>query len=130
MIQSELAILWNQILLDLRREIMKPLFDTWIANLVPIEVNKQEFIIGTPKQFIKEWMEERYTELLRDLVKRHIGRDIDIVYVNLDLPLSVSKVKKPRSLTPIEKLLQDFQGLTLEKQEQAIKFVESLQAME
>lgn len=109
---------------------MKPLFDTWIVNLIPIEVSKQELIIGTPKQFIKEWLEERYNELLKDSVKRHIGRDIDIVYVNLDLPLSVSKVSKPRSLTPIEKLLQDFQGLTPEKQEQVIKFVESLQTME
>ena len=128
--ESGLILLWNQILLDLKREIIKPLFDTWVINLVPIEVNDGKLLIGTPKQFVKEWMEERYNELLKDSVKRYLGKDLDIVYVNLDIPLSISKVSKQRSLTPIEKLLLDFQGLTSEKQEQVFKFVESLQTVE
>lgn len=87
-------------------------------------------IIGTPKQFVKEWMEERYNGLLKDSVKRYLGKDLDIIYINLDILLPISKVSKPRSQTPIEKLLLDFQGLTPEKQEQVIKFVESLQTVE
>ncbi|MCM0758471.1 chromosomal replication initiator protein DnaA, partial [Sporomusa sphaeroides DSM 2875] len=64
--QSDLTLLWHQILQDLKKEMIKPLFDTWITNIVPIELNDSDLIVGTPKQFVKEWLEGRYNELLKD----------------------------------------------------------------
>ena len=128
--QSDLIVLWHQILQDLKKEIIKPLFDTWITNIVPIELNDSDLIVGTPKQFVKEWLEGRYNELLKEFVKKHTGKDLNIVYVNLDTALPIPAKGEPRPLTQIEILLRDFQGLTSEKQKKVIEFVEALRTMD
>jgi chromosomal replication initiator protein len=128
--QSDLTLLWHQILQDLKKEMIKPLFDTWITNIVPIELNDSDLIVGTPKQFVKEWLEGRYNELLKDFVKKYTGKDLNIVYVNLDTALPIPEKSELRPLTQIEKLLRDFQGLTSEKQKKVIEFVEALQTMD
>ncbi|HML34240.1 DnaA N-terminal domain-containing protein [Sporomusa sphaeroides] len=128
--QSDLTLLWHQILQDLKKEMIKPLFDTWITNIVPIELNDSDLIVGTPKQFVKEWLEGRYNELLKDFVTKYTGKDLNIVYVNLDTALPIPEKSELRPLTQIEKLLRDFQGLTSEKQKKVIEFVEVLQTMD
>ncbi|HML34253.1 DnaA N-terminal domain-containing protein [Sporomusa sphaeroides] len=128
--QSDLTLLWHQILQDLKKEMIKPLFDTWITNIVPIELNDSDLIVGTPKQFVKEWLEGRYNELLKDFVTKYTGKDLNIVYVNLDTALPIPEKSELRPLTQIEKLLRDFQGLTSEKQKKVIEFVEALQTMD
>ena len=74
--------LWQAALLLLEKEMIRPSFDTWIKVLSPISFENGTFEIGTPRQIVKEWVETRYTGLIRKALEQIIEQPI-IVKLNL-----------------------------------------------
>ncbi len=106
---AHMAAVWEQVLKSMEREIIKPIFDTWIRSTIPLALTETTLEIGTPSQFIKDWIETRYASTIQNTVQHVLKKPVEIKFVNLDLdsekthtePVSVEKsapaVEKPLS---------------------------------
>lgn len=81
----ELAIVWEQVLSIMEKEIIKPLYDTWIKTIIPISITDTFLEIGTPSQFTKDWIETRYTTKIKNAVHQVTNKQLEIKFTNLNL---------------------------------------------
>lgn len=80
-----MAVVWEQVLNIMQKEVIKPIFDTWIKSTIPLSMTDTTFEIGTPKQFIKDWIESRYRTLIEQTVQFVTKKPLNIVFTNLNL---------------------------------------------
>lgn len=71
-------ILLNFILEEAPKHISKPSFDTWFKDIM-IKVDKNKYTIFAPTTFARDWLEERYAPLIRDLILK-IENELEEVY--------------------------------------------------
>ncbi len=80
-----IANIWEQVLGIMRKEVIQPIFDTWIKSTIPLSMTDTTFEIGTPKQFIKEWIEARYATSFQNALQTVTQKPLQIKFTNLDL---------------------------------------------
>ena len=117
MTNAHIADVWEQVLAIMEKETIKPIFDTWIKSTIPLSLNDTTMEIGTPKQFIKDWIETRYAGIIQNTVQFVTKKPITVKFVNLDMGDSapaatntiavqisepVLETKKPQIQTPPE----------------------------
>ena len=86
---SEMASIWDQILEQLEKGIIKPIFDTWIKSTIPLSITDTLVEIGAPSQFTKEWIETRYLTTIQQTVEKVLGKPIPVKLINLDMKESI-----------------------------------------
>jgi chromosomal replication initiator protein len=80
-----MAAVWEQVLSIMKKEVIKPIFDTWIKSTIPLSMTDTTFEIGTPKQFIKDWLERRYRPMIEQTVQFVTKKPLEIIFTNLNL---------------------------------------------
>lgn len=80
-----MASIWQQALVHMKKAFIKPLFETWIKSTMPLSINDNVIEIGTPKQFVKEWLESRYVPIIKEALKAAANKDFEIVFINMDM---------------------------------------------
>lgn len=81
MSEQETSALWQSTLGLLEKEMIRPSFDTWIKVLTPLSFNEGTFEIGTSRQIVKEWVETRYTPLIRKALEQVLDQPVLIRFV-------------------------------------------------
>ncbi len=84
-----MASIWQHALVHMQKAFIKPLFETWIKSTMPLSINNNVIEIGTPKQFVKEWLESRYVPVIKDALKAASNKDFDIVFINMDMDIDI-----------------------------------------
>ncbi|MBP2640379.1 MAG: Chromosomal replication initiator protein dnaA [Firmicutes bacterium] len=82
---SEMASIWDQILEQLEKGIIKPIFDTWIKSTIPLSITDTLVEIGAPSQFTKEWIETRYLSTIQQTVENVLGKPVPVKLINLNI---------------------------------------------
>lgn len=82
---AHMAAVWEQVLKNMEKEIIKPIFDTWIRSTIPLSLTDTTLEIGTPSQFIKDWIETRYAATIQSTVQQVTQKPLEVKFVNLDL---------------------------------------------
>ena len=82
---AHMAAVWEQVLKSMEKEIIKPIFDTWIKSTIPLSLTDTTLEIGTPSQFIKDWIETRYAITIKNTVQQVLQKTIEVKFVNLNL---------------------------------------------
>ncbi|MDF2572088.1 MAG: Chromosomal replication initiator protein dnaA [Sporomusa sp.] len=82
-----MASIWQQALVHMKKAFIKPLFETWIKSTMPLSINDNVIEIGTPKQFVKEWLESRYVPVIKAALKAAANKDFEIVLINMDIEM-------------------------------------------
>ena len=68
--QDELEHIWQETLNQIKEKLSNPSFRTWFSNTTPLKVtNKGKLIIKVPNDFIKDWIETRYIELIEEIIQ-------------------------------------------------------------
>lgn len=80
----QLAALWEQIMKTLEQELSSLTYNTWLKPMVPLAITETTFEIGTPKRFIKEWVESRYFSIIQDTVQSVTKKPLTLIITNLD----------------------------------------------
>jgi chromosomal replication initiator protein len=80
-----MAVVWEQVLNIMQKEVIKPIFDTWIKSTIPLSMTDTTFEIGTPKQFIKDWIESRYRTMIEQTVQFVTQKPLIVIFTNLNL---------------------------------------------
>lgn len=82
-----MASIWQQALVHMKKAFIKPLFETWIKSTMPLSIHDNIIEIGTPKQFVKEWLESRYVPVIKAALKAAANKDFEIVFINMDIEM-------------------------------------------
>lgn len=80
-----MASIWQQALVHMKKAFIKPLFETWIKSTMPLSINDNVIEIGTPKQFVKEWLESRYVPVIKAALKAASNKDFEVIFINMDM---------------------------------------------
>ncbi len=68
--KDELNHIWQETLKKIKEKLTNPSFKTWFSDTKPIELNdKNQLIIEVPNEFIKDWLQNRYKDLIAEILK-------------------------------------------------------------
>lgn len=73
--------MWQQVLSIIQTKLSKPSFDTWFKATKASFLSDDMVVISAPTTFAAEWLEGRYTKLVRTTLYEYLGRDVDIRFV-------------------------------------------------
>ena len=57
--------LWDDCLLQLKREVPEVQFNTWVRPLTPVE-DRNAFVLRAPNRFIRDFVEDKYSHLISE----------------------------------------------------------------
>ncbi|MGM0409402.1 MAG: chromosomal replication initiator protein DnaA [Bacillota bacterium] len=78
--QEELEHIWQETLNNIKEKLSDPSFKTWFSNTEPLKVNKNnQLLIKAPNDFIKDWIETRYNELIEEIISELTGNDWEVL---------------------------------------------------
>ncbi|WP_066061355.1 DnaA N-terminal domain-containing protein [Neobacillus soli] len=74
--------IWNNLLQEIKKKINNPQFETWIKPCELIYLDDNKVVIRTKTEFSKDWLDERYTNLISDTLEELTGikKDIQFIY--------------------------------------------------
>jgi len=71
--------IWQAAQEELRFQLARPGYDTWLANAVLVESDGRTFTIGVPTRLARDWLIERYAGVIRETISALISRDCHVV---------------------------------------------------
>ncbi|WP_337103831.1 chromosomal replication initiator protein DnaA [Paenibacillus sp. YIM B09110] len=83
--------LWQQVLSIIQTKLSKPSFDTWFKATKASFVDDSILEVTAPTTFAVEWLENRYTKLIRTTLFEFLGRQVDVQFA----------IEEQRSAEPI-----------------------------
>ncbi|MCQ2348808.1 MAG: chromosomal replication initiator protein DnaA [Paludibacteraceae bacterium] len=73
-------ILWKQCATILRDNLKPSVYNTWFASLEPIEFSDKRLVLRVRSQFVAEYIEENYIDLLGKTIRRVFGNETCLEY--------------------------------------------------
>lgn len=94
--------LWNAALAKIKKKISKPSFDTWLKSTKAHSLKKDSLVIIAPNEFARDWLEERYSQLISGILYEITGEELSVKFIipqneienELDMPASPKPFKK------------------------------------
>ncbi len=82
MVEKErISLIWEEALSIIRSKLSKPSYDTWLKATEAISLDENQIIIQVPNEFSREWLENRYVELIKDTLFQLTNKEYDIYFV-------------------------------------------------
>ncbi|WP_445738820.1 chromosomal replication initiator protein DnaA, partial [Niallia sp. FSL R7-0271] len=104
---ENIADLWNKALSNIEKKISKPSFDTWLKATKAHALQGDSLIITAPNEFARDWLEERYSQLISDILEEITGEELGVKFIipqnqkeeEFDLQISSKQKKKEEETT-------------------------------
>src|SRR5699024_4255106 len=58
-----------------------PSYDTWLSETKASDVTDNVFTVLVPNEFIRNWLEKKYTKIIMQLLFEITGMELDVVFV-------------------------------------------------
>jgi chromosomal replication initiator protein len=71
--------IWQVAQEELRFQLARPGYETWLANAVLVDSDGHQFTLGVPTRLARDWLTERYVPLIRETLSGLLGRDCDVL---------------------------------------------------
>ncbi|MDD3074371.1 MAG: DnaA N-terminal domain-containing protein, partial [Eubacteriales bacterium] len=78
---SDIKDIWNKTLDLIEQRISGPSFETWLKETEALSIIGDNLVIGVPTDFIKEWLENRYAQLICDVLYEVTGTRIQVTFI-------------------------------------------------
>ncbi|WP_423226147.1 chromosomal replication initiator protein DnaA [Candidatus Amarolinea aalborgensis] len=75
------AVHWQAALGELKLQMPRATFDTWVKDTTVVGCNQDEYTIGVPNAFAKDWLENRLGATMRRTLAAIVGRRVDLRFV-------------------------------------------------
>src|SRR3989304_4505298 len=69
---------WDTALGQLQLQVTRPNFDTWLKDTVGLRTENGSFIIGTPSDFVSEWLSAKMGPVIAKTVSAILGRSVTL----------------------------------------------------
>ncbi len=81
---NKAALLWEQVLTQIEKEIPGRTFETWIKPLVPLNMDEKSFELGASKNFVKEWIEDHFSGKISAILNEVAGQSFVLAITNME----------------------------------------------
>jgi len=81
MLKSQLSDIWKETLDLLEKDLSKPSFETWFKSTELIAYYEDYLIISTPNIFAKDWLQNRYIDLIKSKLQFLLNHPVNIKFV-------------------------------------------------
>lgn len=71
---------WSDVLDVIRSELNTPTFKTWFEHTSPVEIAGDSLVVAVQNEFAREWLDSRYSGLLRSALQEVLGRDVTVTF--------------------------------------------------
>lgn len=72
--------LWQYILTEMQSKISKPSYDTWLSQTTVKELQGDILSISVPNEFTKNWLDQRYTDVIDGLLYEMTGSKLTVKF--------------------------------------------------
>ncbi len=72
--------IWNDTLAVVRSELNTPTFKTWFEHTAPLGVIDDRLVVSVHNDFARDWLESRYSGLLRSALAQVAGSPLDVTF--------------------------------------------------
>lgn len=73
--------LWNKTLALMEKRISGPSFETWLKETEAVNYVGETLIVGVPTDFVKEWLDNRYAQLIKDVITEVTGLSLKVNFI-------------------------------------------------
>ncbi|MGH7881706.1 MAG: chromosomal replication initiator protein DnaA [Candidatus Dormibacteraceae bacterium] len=70
--------IWSAVQDELRFQLAKPSYETWVKNTTLVSVDGTTFQIGVPSKLAKDWLEDRYIGLIQETLQAVTGSEVQV----------------------------------------------------
>lgn len=89
--QKELDHIWKKTLENIKEQITNPSFNTWFSETKAVMTTEEnQLVLQVPNNFIQEWIESQYTDLIEEILKDLTGNQWTLILL---IPAEVKKFK-------------------------------------
>lgn len=71
---------WSDVLDIVRSELNTPTFKTWFEHTTPVNIDGDSFVVAVQNEFAREWLESRYSGLLRSALSQVVGSSLSVEF--------------------------------------------------
>ena len=90
--QKELDHIWKKTLENIKEKITNPSFNTWFSETKAVMTTAEnQLVLQVPNNFIQEWIESQYTDLIEEILKNLTGNKWTLILLT---PEEVKKFKE------------------------------------
>lgn len=90
--QKELDHIWKKTLENIKEKITNPSFNTWFSETKAVMTTAEnQLVLQVPNNFIQEWIESQYTDLIEEILKDLTGSQWTLILLT---PKEVKKFKE------------------------------------
>ena len=69
---------WMAVLFELKEQVPRPAFETWLTGTEGLAVSDEEFVVGTSNAFVSEMLEHRMYPLIERAVEQVMGKPVTV----------------------------------------------------
>ena len=70
--------IWASALGQLQLQVTPPNYDTWLKHTVGLGLDDGHFVVGTPSEFVSEWLKTRLRPVIAKTISGIIGQPLDV----------------------------------------------------
>lgn len=78
---GEIEAIWTKTLEIMEQRISGPSFETWLKDTEALNMSNDRLVVSVPTDFVREWLENRYSQLICDVLVEVTGRRLQLVFV-------------------------------------------------
>ena len=72
--------IWQAAQEELRFQLSKPSYETWLKNASLVGPEKNAFKIGVPTKLAKDWLEDRYSAMIKETLSAIVSGDVSVAF--------------------------------------------------
>ena len=73
--------IWNAVQEELRFQLAKPSYETWLKNTTLLSADGSIFRVGVPSKLAKDWLEDRFAGLIQETLQAVTGNEVEVDFV-------------------------------------------------
>ncbi len=90
--------IWNAVQEELRFQLAKPSYETWLKNATLVSAEGSTYRIGVPSKLAKDWLEDRFAGLIQETLQAVTGTPIEVDFVVSPAGVRATAVDEPAGL--------------------------------
>jgi chromosomal replication initiator protein len=72
--------IWQAAQEELRFQLSKPSYETWLKNAALLSLDNNAFRIGVPTRLAKDWLEDRYSALIKETLSAIMAGEVSLAF--------------------------------------------------
>ena len=87
--------LWGDVATRLRASLNEKTYGNWFGDVGAVRLDDETFVLGVPNDFTREWIESRFADLIRAVVRDATGSDRQLQFVVRAEPEAPAAITQP-----------------------------------